>query len=662
MQLLLKFFICILFVYKLNSQSNFNFHCPGNITVNCNIDYKNLDQFGKAYVDQNGLQVWIKDCKVITEINDCGIGEISRIWEVQDPDLNWQSCKQIITLSNANAFGYNDITWPRDITIESCDPESDLKNVSKPFDRPYWKTNKCAKPMLGFSDSRHKVNESCTKLLRTWKILDWCVYDAYKNPNAGIFLYTQTIKLIKNDSAVKILCPNDTVVTTYDCKGVQLSIDPAKFSSQCNIPFIIYNDSEHADTNLSGASGYYPLGDHKFYYIAEYACGKELKCEYNISIKNIKQPTPYCKVGVIIDLMPVDSNGDGMPDEGMVEVWASDLNHGSFHSCPGNNINFSFSEDLLDKNKIFTCKDLGENEVTIYVTDKNGNKDFCKTKIIIQNNTGIPNCKKTFVNNKKYGVNFSVKNFETKSAPQSIKIKLTNTKDNSSFFLQEINQGEFELKDLQCSEDYNIEVIVNDKFVSNVEDILWLKRYLNHKIESPRPTQILAADINSDSKIDNQDLLLISKNRNTNHTNGYKLIPEELLNNNSNSILDAYTNVSWKLNIAEEGIYQKKFTLIPIGRFQSIKNQAGFFVTQETSDNSFIEIRLTQNQNSVSLSHDSKVNLSCAIYDLTGREVRKFQIGENQYVELSGNSLQLSTGFYILDFGIEKKKIFIAAE
>ncbi len=660
MQLLLKLSIVLVLCTTLNAQIPFNFVCPGNITVNCNIDYSNLDQFGKSYVDQNGVKVWIKDCKVDYDINDCGIGTITRTWGVQDPYFVWQTCTQIITLDNANAFGQKDITWPRDITIESCDPESELKNLGKPFDRPYWKSNKCAKPMLNYSDSRFKVNEGCIKLLRTWRILDWCVYDAFNNPNAGIFTYTQVIKLIKVDSSARINCPSDTVVTTYDCNGVNLKLDPAKVSTVCSMPYVITNDSKYADTSLGDASGYYPIGDHKFYYIGEYACGKEIKCEQKITIENIKQPTPYCKVGVIVDLMPIDINGDGAPDEGMIEVWASDLDHGSFHSCPKRKLTWSFSPDMNNKSKIFTCKELGDNEVTIYVTDEFGNQDHCKTTVVIQNNTGIPNCQKGNVKDKKYNFSFQVINQENQLAPQSSKIILKNTNDNTSVNLNEIGKGSFEIADLNCNEEYQLSFQITDQYKSALSDATWLRTYIQGNINNADPYQILSADLNSDKVINHKDLDLLNFKRKTNQSNGYKIVPEENLYTKEN-ILDEYSKQKLTIKKDFEGSYSKRYLIIPNGRFQSQKNfnatSTDYLMRKENYYSFGLEI--FNSYGSLSIRNSNVAKIEVRILDLLGRLMKKITLDSYQTIDIDLENSKMHSGIYIIESEEGREKIFL---
>lgn len=159
--------IAVSFLISSPLRADWKLVCPGDITVSCTVNYANLDQFGKAYVDHNGSIIWIKDCKVTYDINDCGYGTITRVWGSEDPDWKWVTCTQIITLSNEDVFGEKDITWQSDLTIQSCNPEVELRQIYKPYDRPYWKTNKCSRPMLNSSDMRFKGSDGCVKLVRT---------------------------------------------------------------------------------------------------------------------------------------------------------------------------------------------------------------------------------------------------------------------------------------------------------------------------------------------------------------------------------------------------------------------------------------------------------------------------------------------------------------
>lgn len=250
--------------------------------------------------------------------------------------------------------------------------------------------------MYSYKDMKFTVSDGCMKILRDWKVIDWCQYNPKAYPPVGLWTYTQVIKLIVTDSSAQLNCPKDTVVESrLDCKGVYVKLDSAKAISKCGFALKIRNTSPFAKDPGPDASGDYPLGTTEFYFIAEYGCGKEIKCKVQVTVKNKIGPVPYCLNGLIIALMPVDTNVDGTPDDGMIEVWAKDFNHGSYHPCKYKQLKFSFSSDTNYKSRIFTCAELGKNDIEMWVTDSLGNQSYCKTHVEIQNNNAnIPDCKR----------------------------------------------------------------------------------------------------------------------------------------------------------------------------------------------------------------------------------------------------------------------------
>ena len=91
--------------------------------------------------------------------------------------------------------------------------------------------------------------------------------------------------------------------------------------------------------------------------------------------------------------MPIDSDGDGLTDEGMVDIWANDLNVASFHPCNNDPLTFSFDALGEEQSRTFTCDDVGNNNLRIYISDPQGRQSFCLVTISIQNNAAqIPTC------------------------------------------------------------------------------------------------------------------------------------------------------------------------------------------------------------------------------------------------------------------------------
>jgi hypothetical protein len=569
-------FLCFLLTQPL--LADFKLVCPPDVTISCTEDYSDLNRWGKAYTDENGHIQWQHDCKIVYQINDCGVGTIMRTWGVLSPETwQWITCSQLITLSNANAFGYRDITFPPSLTIESCNPEDSLKRLPRPYDKPVWKTNKCAKPMLSYSDVRYKTTEGCTKIVRTWKVLDWCVYDPYTNPGAGIFVGTQVIKLITTDPTAALICLKDTlVIADKECGGADVSLPPAQFVSVCNIPFVIRNNSPYARGQGADASGIYPVGITKFYFTAEYACGTEIKCEMVVRVESKIPPTPYCLTGAIIDLMPVDDDKDGVPDRGMIEVWASDLNKGSFHKCPGQKLVFSFSKDQNDRVKTFTCDELGDNEVEIWVTDTLGNQDFCKTTIQIQNNLGIPNCKRKNLQGGKFELSFSLRQAGTNQPVSSLTPLLLSPAGQIMMPFTTPRSGKYEQFDLNTETSYELKLKCSLNDLRHIDgfDLLKLEEMIQNPLLQKDPLRLLAADLNADDKLDETDVkmlrtLLSSEIRHIDLPTPYKVIPADYVFADPLNPFTEYRSLKLEVRSDQTTKLNKEFLVIKTGDISS---------------------------------------------------------------------------------------------
>ncbi|MBK8484519.1 MAG: hypothetical protein IPL31_09310 [Saprospiraceae bacterium] len=507
--------LIIIFCIDNQAFADFSLVCPPDVTVSCKEDYlHDLNLFGRAYTDYNGLIQYQHDCKTIIEIDDCGKGTIKRVWGVENlENWKWLSCTQVITISNLDGFNYRDVNWPPSLVIKSCNPQADIKNLAAPYDAPSWSTPKCAKPMLSYKDTRYRVDEGCEKIVREWKILDWCQYDPINYPGRGFFTYTQVIKLISSSDTAILNCKKDTlVINNRNCDSIYVQLDSAIFESGCKIYHKIYNTSKYAVHSGTNASGYYPNGITKFYYIAEYACGTEVKCEVTIQVKNTIQPTPYCLTGVIVTLMPVDQNQDGVPEEGMVQIWASDLDKGSWHKCPNQKLTFSFSKDVLDKSKTFVCKDIGTNEVEIWVTDSLGNQEVCKTIVEVQNNNpAIPNCDGNL-----HGGKRSIKGevlFYNTNPPRNVEVSIVSLNLQSQVALDKGSKFQYQFDNLDQQNAYSIKLECHQFDASAIDynDLFYLKSILSGKQKLSSVYSYFAADVNGDHQITPDDYALLKQ-------------------------------------------------------------------------------------------------------------------------------------------------------
>ncbi|MEM9547216.1 MAG: thrombospondin type 3 repeat-containing protein [Bacteroidota bacterium] len=384
----------------MENDDSFQLYCPNDVTISCSDEIWDLSIYGNATYYYNGGWYDAGQPTVNYNLNSCNSGTITRTWTIEDYNWNWHSCTQVITvLADGSSFSEYNITWPQEhITLEGCYPSTHPSQLPPGWGYPTWYNsgNSCGVGNIGvaFSDQTYTISSTCKKIVRKWTVVDWCQYDPNSwYSNAGKWTFYQFIKISKGDLPY-LICPDDITVNSHNCVNAYLDVPPLWVEGEtCGGDYEITNDSPYADSNGADISGTYPVGWHTVKYTVKYGCGSKKTCTRKIKVTKKKPPTPYCYAALAVPLMGVDTDGDGEVDDGMVEIWAKDLDKGSTASCNGGPLKYSFSSDVNDTYKVFTCDDVGENTVQMWVTDYSGNQSYCLVKIDIQNNSAnIPNC------------------------------------------------------------------------------------------------------------------------------------------------------------------------------------------------------------------------------------------------------------------------------
>ncbi|MCB0690802.1 MAG: T9SS type A sorting domain-containing protein [Saprospiraceae bacterium] len=375
-----------------NCDVTFNLVCPGDVTVTCDAELWDLSIYGNAYVETYSGNVSAGIPQVTYNLNSCNTGYIYRTWTVEDYNWNVQSCTQTITVGSNGLFGADDITWPGEYyEVTGCNPNVSPDNLPEGYGYPSYDSQECAMIGVSYSDQTFYISASCKKVVRKWQVMDWCQYDY--NYNSGLWVFYQTIK-ISSGEIPEPEFPENIEANSYNCQNAEVSVLPITVdASSCGNQYTITNNSPYAFDNGSDISGVYPIGTTNVTVTVHYGCGKKLNKVIKVTVLNKKAPHVYCYAKLVTALMPMDTDNDGIVDQGMVEIWAKDLDKGSTASCGGGSLTFSFSSDPTDMVRTFTCDEVGENEVEMWVTDSKGAQAYCIVNLVIQNNSAnIPNC------------------------------------------------------------------------------------------------------------------------------------------------------------------------------------------------------------------------------------------------------------------------------
>jgi hypothetical protein len=555
--------ILLLTVTFLYAGDNFVFHieCPPDVTLDCDDEIWDLSPYGWAYVYGYGDPEPAGDPVVVYNLNSCGVGTITRTWTAYDYSNNPHSCTQYIYVGPNGGFSEANIHWPPHYETEECNPNLHPDYLPAPYDYPTYDNVDCSMIMIGYEDEVYNLGGGCIKILRTWKVLDWCVYNPGDPLWGGSWMYVQVLK-VKPNGGIDLYCPDDiTISAGPDCTGTYVSLPDVTGVGACGGPVIVSNNSPYANSHGANASGYYPFGQTIVKFTADDGCGNWEHCYVKITVKDMKKPTPICYHGLTANLM---MNSDGY----YIELDPKWFDKGSFDNCtPDHYLQF----DIVPA--VFTCDDLGRQDVRVYVTDQAGNTQFCNTYVIIADNMGM--CPP--IDTSSYAISGSMLNLYGDPIDQR---EIEVSSGSFSQFTHTDADGNYQVDGLLNSEDYMIVPQQSDEYMLGIStlDLIQVAKHIHSISLLDDPMQQFAGDVNQDGELNVKDLLILRQlllNRIDNLPNekSWRFLPANLLQSNMENIMDLDVDEYFELLDLNTDMADLDFIGIKLGDVNgSIKN------------------------------------------------------------------------------------------
>ena len=690
------------------TKHHFQMYCPDDVQVKCGAELWNLETYGDAYYIYNGKKIWLKTTKVKRHLSECNRGYITREWNTKDHLGKWHSCVQTIYVGQ-KASGEPTIDWPKkEIVLEGCHPSVEPRNLPYGAQKPYYDNDGCSRYGDSYTDQVFYFNDTCKKVVRKWVVYDWCVYVPNSGSSLGRYTYYQTIKIVNTDEPI-VEMPHDVKMSSGSCKNGRVDMDDLKVMAEsCGDKFEITHNSRFADKQGSNASGDYPVGKTNVTYTVKYGCGYSKKYEQHVLVENDKAPVPYCLRSIVTPLMGIDTDGDGKVDDGMAEIWAKDFDKGSSNSC-GGDVQFSFSPDEIEMVKTFSCDQLGDNELRIYVSNSSGNTSFCVVNLTIQNNAAnIPDCVRasddtadvadeedeeeevTFeeeVDGEKIDEMATISGQVTLHYGRAVEnaslilytndgSEVTIDDDESEVVEEEMlvsnstTEGSYSFDDLEMYRYYKVmaEKLSEDTRFVTREDSDRLYDHIAGRDPITDPYMLLAADIDRSGRLDFNDLLEIIKleNKLRNENADWVFLPEGYEFENPNSPWSREYFADHVVYSLEDVAHEANFIAIRLGDI--VDGGDSDFSSDETSSRER-SARASVNPNpftystTISFDHDKTQQAQLFLYGLSGEKVIEESIrvsnGINK-IELGSDKLK-TAGVYIytiiLDDTILKGKL-----
>jgi hypothetical protein len=483
--------------------------CPKDTLVYCETDISNLSVFGNASASDNcGYTI---TQRTEFNLNNCNTGTIRRWFVATDDGGRKDSCYQTITVVDTAKFRLSDIHFPDDITLTGCRGDVSPEVTGKP---QYRNRDRCNQIIANYKDIDFNfVDGVCHKILRTWTVIDWCQYDAHDpSSNVGIWSKVQVIMVSENRGPdFTSSCADRELCITSGCSVVGSFSATAtdNCTDQQDLQWAYRLDrGNNGTTDQSGPNRSFSAnlveGTHRVTFISTDLCGNSSTCSYLVRVRDCKAPTPYCNPGIITVIMPSSGN---------VTIWAKDFDLGSFDNCTDTSkLKFSFSSNVNEISKTITCADLPNGrevsiEVDIYVTDEAGNQDFCRTRLIVQDNQDV--CP-----NSLGGQVAGLVRVANQSLAPNVTVRISQESTGEQKESVTIENGTYSFFDLELSKDYELRASYTDENplqgVSTRDIIAIQKHILGIEKLSDQYKQI-AADVNKSASITARDISDIRK-------------------------------------------------------------------------------------------------------------------------------------------------------
>lgn len=228
-------------------------------------------------------------------------------------------------------------------------------------------------------------------------------------------------------------------------------------------------------------------------------CGVFTECEQIFNVLDMTSPIPYC---VSLSAVLIDEPYD-------IEVYAEDLNVGSFDNCtPSDELRFSFSSDSIVPRRLITCDDVIDFpvELDFYVWDNQDNIDYCTVLLtVIPGPTACCDPHQNIEGYVKTEDDKPIQNAEVTlhcSLPEYPKSEFTN--GNGYYSFDGIDEN--------VSGCY-ITVDKEDEYITSVStlDLVKIMRHILGLHPFTTPYQSIASDVTGDARVKASDLVFHRK-------------------------------------------------------------------------------------------------------------------------------------------------------
>jgi SprB repeat/Dockerin type I domain len=329
----------------------------------------------------------------------------------------------------------------------------------------------------------------------------------------GVIRYTQILNIVDDEAPTFANCPKAMQTIegsnfTNDCRAtitLQTSatdncsaIDKITYSYIIK-PFNTNLENDWIKGNANRFSGVLPVTNssnksHTMIWQATDACGNVRECSFPFRVLDAKKPN-----------MTAQNISASLTENNTLELGVRRfVLMGTDNCTPMSRLRFSFSENVTDTIRLFTCKDYPSSVVKIYVTDEANNQGTAEASIRFSETLNSANCNATAFSTVSGAI------FNSQGVPLSATTSII--LDNQPSVDDDVVGSKFSFK-LRNGGNYIVQPRRNNDLLNGVTtyDLVQIQQHILDINVLDNPYKIIAADVNKDGKITTLDVLELRK-------------------------------------------------------------------------------------------------------------------------------------------------------
>lgn len=315
-------------------------------------------------------------------------------------------------------------------------------------------------------------------------------------------------------------------------------------------------------------AGDYPIGSHRFEVQVSDGCGNSTVASLPFEVVDCAAPALSCLNGLAVELSPHDSDGDGLSDGGIGDVWADDFAIGDLTDCSGEvtySINRFGDAPNVDSTGIyFNCADTGQVVVEVHAWDPAGNRSTCETFLFVQDNDNVCGGMQPTA--------AAAGSIETAAGTTVEEVEI-NLSGQGGGWLVTGADGSYSFEGLMPGQDYTITPNRDGDDLNGVStfDLLLINKHILGIEPFSNPYQIIAADVNNSGTVSTLDMIVLRKlilgdDVELEHSNSWRFVEADyLFPNPSDPWAEQFPEVYNINDIPESGIGNADFVAIKVG-------------------------------------------------------------------------------------------------